>query len=124
MEYNPKMEVIVDLIHILYKLPGCSAGGCCHIVTDDDNIEDKDLLWIMNYCKQPENIIGRIDSELSYAICAMLFQLSREQRIYLLYLWDMGLLNSGVNENKWKHLLKHYKITDEMLADWEHEKED
>ena len=117
MEYNPKMEIIVDLVKILYKLPDCSAGGCCHIVTDDDNIEDKDLLWVMDYCKQPENI-GRIDSELSYAICEMLLRLSREQRIYLFYLWDMGLLNSGVDERKWEYLLKHYKITDEMLADW------
>ena len=123
MEYNPKIKVIVDLVHILYKLPGCSAGGCCHIVTDDDNIEDKDLMWVMDYCKRPENI-GRIDSELSYAICGMLLQLSREQRIYLLYLWNLGLLKGGVDENKWEYLLNHYKITDEMLSDWEYETEE
>lgn len=122
MEYNPKMEVIVDLVRILYKLPGCSAGGCCHIVTDDDNIEDEDLKWVMDYCKQPENS-NRIDSELSYAICAMLLRLSREQRICLFYMWNEGLLDCGVDEHRWEHLFE-FKPADEMLKVWEYEKEE
>lgn len=118
MEYNPKMKIIVDLVHILYELPDCSAGGCCHIVTDDDNIDDEDLMWVMDYCKQPENI-NRIDRELSYAICEMLLQLSREQRICLFYLWNAGLLNDGVDEYRWEYLFENFKTADEILADWE-----
>lgn len=37
-EYNEKIPIIVGLIHILYCLPECGSGGCCHIVTDDNNI--------------------------------------------------------------------------------------
>lgn len=118
MKYNPKMKIIVDLVHILYELPDCSAGGCCHIVTDDDNIDDEDLMWVMDYCKQPENI-DRIDRELSYAICEMLLQLSREQRICLFYLWNAGLLDNGVDEYRWEYLFENFKTADEILADWE-----
>lgn len=120
IEYNPKMRIIVDLIHLLYELPECAAGGCCHIVTDDDNIDDKDLLYVMNYCKRPENN-NRIDRELSYAICDMLLQLTREQRICLFYLMNASQLDEGVNESTWDYLLTYFKNGDEMVSDWNKE---
>ena len=118
MQYNPKMKIIVDLIHVLYDLPECCSGGCCHIVTDDDNIEDKDLLWVMDYCKRPENT-NQIDKELSYAICEMLLQLSREQRICLFYLMNAGQLDEGVDEAQWDYLLEYYKTPKEILDYWD-----
>ena len=120
MEYNPKMKIIVDLIHLLYELPDCGAGGCCHIVTDDNNIDDEDLCWVMDYCKRPETN-ERIDRELSYAICDMLLQLTREQRICLFYLMNAGQLNEGVDESTWEHLLTHFKTSDKILREWDWE---
>ena len=117
IKYNPKMQIIVELIHLLYDLPDCSAGGCCHIVTDDDNIEDNDLKFVIEYCNNPDN--SNIDKELSRTICELLLQLSREQRICLFYLMNAGQLDEGVNDYTWDYLLAYYKTADEMLSDWD-----
>jgi hypothetical protein len=105
MEYNPKMKIIVDLIHTLYKLPDCGTGGCCHIVTDDGNIRDNDLKWVMEYCHSPENN-SRIDRELSYTICELLLQLSYEQRAYLFNMMNYGLIDNGIDEERWDTFFK------------------
>ena len=117
VKYNPKMQIIVELIHLLYDLPDCSAGGCCHIVTDDDNIEDNDLKFVIDYCNEPDN--AKLDKELSRTICELLLQLSREQRICLFYLMNAGQLDEGVNDYTWDYLLAYYKTADEMLSDWD-----
>ena len=116
VNYNPKMQIIVELIHLLYELPNCGAGGCCHIVTDDDNIDDDDLQWVIDYCNKPDN--GYLDKELSRTICELLLQLSREQRICLFYLMNAGQLDEGVSDYTWDYLLAYYKTADEMLSDW------
>jgi hypothetical protein len=45
----------LDLLHYfmdrLYGLPGCSAGGPLHIVTDDGNAHDSDL----EFCREAAN---------------------------------------------------------------------
>ena len=86
VEYNPKMPIIVQSIQTLYSLPGCGAGGCCHIVTDDGNIQDKDLQFVIDYCNRPENA-DCVDKELSELICKLLLQLSFEQRCVLFYMF-------------------------------------
>lgn len=116
VKYNPKMQIIVELIHLLYDLPECGAGGCCHIVTDDDNIDDDDLKWVIEYCQKDDN--DHIDKELSRTICELLLQLSHEQRICLFYLMNAGKLNEGVSDYTWDYLLSYYKTADEMLSDW------
>ena len=116
VKYNPKMQIIVELIHLLYDLPECGAGGCCHIVTDDDNIDDDDLKWVIEYCQKDDN--DHIDKELSRTICELLLQLSHEQRICLFYLMNAGKLNEGVSDYTWDCLLSYYKTADEMLSDW------
>ena len=117
VKYNPKMQIIVKLIYLLYDLPDCSAGGCCHIVTDDDNIDDDDLEFVVEYCNNPDN--SNIDKELSRTICELLLQLSREHRICLFYLMNAGQLDEEVNEYTWDYLLAYYKTADEMLSDWD-----
>ena len=116
VQYHPKMQIIVELIHILYDLPECEAGGCCHIVTDDDNIDDDDLKWVIEYCQKDDN--DHIDKELSKTICELLLQLTPEQRICLFYLFNAGMLNDGIDKEWWEHLIKFFKSTDEMLSDW------
>lgn len=75
-----KMRVIEDCIHTLYNIT--ASGGCCHIVTDDDNIEDDDLKWVIEYCERDENA-DKEDRFLSKFICEQLLLLSREYRIIL-----------------------------------------
>ena len=117
VKYNPKMQIIVELIHLLYDLPNCGAGGCCHIVTDDDNISDDDLKFVIDYCNKPDN--DRLDKEISRTICELLLQLSIKQRICLFYLMNAGQLDEGISDYTWDYLVNYYKTTDEMLSEWE-----
>ena len=78
--YNEKFPIIRDMIHVLYDY--CPAGGCCHIVTDDNNIYNEDLEFVINYAQREENR-DRIDSELSIAICKMLIKMTFLQRAVL-----------------------------------------
>lgn len=87
--YDNKMFIIAKCIHILYDLPECACGGCCHIVTDDDNIDDDDLKWVIEYCSSDETL-GRCDRELSKFICELLLQLSYEQRVLLFTMMNDG----------------------------------
>ena len=80
--YHPKFKLALDLIHVLYELDGCGTGGCCHIVTDDDNIYDDCLDAVIEYCEKEENK-DRIDKELSSTICKILKQMSFTQRAIL-----------------------------------------
>jgi len=82
IEHHEKEPVIVGLIETLYSLPRCGAGGLCHIVTDDDNILDDDIKWVIDYCNEVENK-NRIEKELVLLICELLLQLTFEQRFIL-----------------------------------------
>ena len=117
MKYNPKMQIIVDLIHILYDLPDCLSGGCCHIVTDDDNIDDDDLKWVMDYCHRPENK-NCIDRELSYTLCEMLLQLTHEQRVCLFDMMNYGWIDNGIDEERWETYFKAVRTADTILKAW------
>ena len=75
--YNKKFPILRDMIYVLYEY--CPSGGCCHIVTDDDNIYDDDLDFVIEYAQRKENV-NRIDAELSIAICTILKSFSFLQR--------------------------------------------
>ena len=117
VKYHPKMKIIVELIHLLYDLPDCEAGGCCHIVTDDDNIDDDDLQRVIDYCNMSDN--NRLDKELSRTICEILLQLTREQRICLFYFMNAGLLEDGIDEWDWDFYFEHFNSPDNILAAWD-----
>lgn len=123
MEYNPKIPIIVDLIHILYELPHCGAGGCCHIVTDDNNIKDDDLQWVMEYCHKSENS-DCIDREISYTICEMLLQLTYEQRVCLFDMLNYGWIDNGVDKERWDTFFLAVRPLDLILKAWDGEQND
>lgn len=77
--YNEKFPIVRDMIHILYEY--CCVGGCCHVVTDDDNIYDDDLEWVISYAENERK--NEIDSELSAAICKILKSMTFLQRAVL-----------------------------------------
>lgn len=82
--YHPKFQIVAKLIEMLYSLEECRTGGCCHIVTDDNNIRNSDLEFVIKYCDEESNK-DRIDSEISKAICQIMLQMTNEQRIILFY---------------------------------------
>ena len=124
VQYNPKMPIIVQSIQTLYSLPDCSSGGCCHIVTDDDNIQDENLQFVIDYCNMPENA-NMVDKELSELICKLLLQLSFEQRCVLFYMYlsdyfdDYQLLDESI----WDAFIEHIsdKTVQEMVEQFTYE---
>ena len=77
--YSPKLKAIVIMIHALYEMDGCSCGGLCHIVTDDDNYDDNNLYTILYECREEKNQ-DKIEVELVEAICKALLKLSIQER--------------------------------------------
>lgn len=120
VEYNPKMPIIVQSIQTLYSLLGCGTGGCCHIVTDDDNIQDEDLQFVIDYCNRPENA-DRVDKELSEMICKLLLQLSFEQRCVLFYMFLSNYFdNVDLDESTWNAFINYIsdKTIQEMVEEF------
>lgn len=78
-EMKPKLQAIVIMIHALYEMDGCSCGGICHIVTDDDNFDDHSLNVVISECHKKENQ-DRPEIELAEAICLALKKLSLQER--------------------------------------------
>ena len=78
--YNEKFPIVKSMIALLYDY--CPTGGCCHVVTDDDNIYDEDLDWTIEYSQREENK-NCVDTELTVAICKCLRSMSFLQRAVL-----------------------------------------
>lgn len=94
MIQKPNKEEIVNMNitlacinHLYHYISG--AGGSCHVVTDDDNIEDDDLKWCIDYCDS-EDAKESYDRHLCKFICEQLLRLKREYRIILLNMFIRG----------------------------------
>lgn len=118
--YNSKAQVICGLIQLLYELPGCGAGGCCHIVTDDDNIEDHNLKFVIDWCHDPENS-DRVETELCCLICELMLQLTFAQRAVLFDMMRSGLC---ITEDDWVLHVNNIEAVqsyDDFIKFWKHE---
>lgn len=78
--YHEKFPIVRDMIWALYDY--CTSGGCCHVVTDDDNIYDDDLDFVIEYSSREENK-NSMESELCIAICTAMKQMTFLQRAIL-----------------------------------------
>ena len=116
LEYKSKYEVISKLIHLLYDLPGCGTGGMCHIVTDDDNIYDEDLKFVIEYCNREENK-DRIDKEISILICSLLLELSFEKRVIL---FEIHTIYGCVDQELWKQYIDH-EFTEGIVKEYDYQ---
>ena len=78
---------IIELAKELYSHEGCEVGGPLHIVLDDDNVRNSDILWCLEY-------VGNHDYDddfkiLCYKIGALLFMLDEEDRAKIVRkAWD------------------------------------
>ena len=44
-------NIVKDLLTALYNIPDCGCGGCAHVVTDDLNVSDSDIDFIVKFAK-------------------------------------------------------------------------
>lgn len=82
--YKPEMDALYNLCKGLYKLPGCGAGGCLHILLDDNNYTDDDLAWCRKYCE--ENAKG-IEHDIAMMILDEYSKLSMTERTLFDNMW-------------------------------------
>lgn len=81
--YHPHMETIKEYVYCLYSLEGCNCGGMLHILLDDNNINDDDIIYCLKeFLSHPE----REESKIGVLICEEYLKLSIEQRILLINL--------------------------------------
>ena len=83
--YHPHMNTIGSYINCLYGIEGCGCGGLLHILLDDNNIKDNDILFCLKEClSHPEKEEARIGQ----LICEEYLKLNIEQRSVLVMLMD------------------------------------
>lgn len=75
-----RLQLLNEMVSIFYALPGCSAGGALHVVLDDGNVRDSDIIFCHNELFLPQNESQRY---LGLAIIQELMMLSPAQR----WLW-------------------------------------
>lgn len=91
--YNKHLETIAEYIGCLYNLEDCGTGGLLHILLDDDNYDDDDILWCLKGCLcQPE----KEESAIGKLICEEYLKLSMPERRLLTYSY---IGNYGCNYN-------------------------
>ena len=80
--YHKNFPLLAVLIDALYELPGCSCGGICHIVTDDDNVRDSDLSYVLGECyRNDSDWDDHIEKPLAALICKLFLQMEYKQRV-------------------------------------------
>ena len=114
LKYSPKMYIIIELIYCLYDQPDGACGGLCHIVTDDNNIDDYSLQFVIDECKKPEHN-DAADKELSSLICELMLQLNFDQRLLLFKIMEddgqFAVLHDGycfIDESMWNAFVDQY----------------
>lgn len=77
--HDPKMDVLLS----------CGAGGCLHILLDDNNYRDSDLKFCRQYCE--ENAKGE-ERELAMKILDMYSAMSLQERTLFDWYWNGNML--------------------------------
>ena len=54
-EHQETYDTIHELTNLLYGLPDCGAGGPLHVLTDDGNVDDRDLEYVLVALSQVES---------------------------------------------------------------------
>lgn len=82
--WKKEMLTILEYCKCLYKLDGCLCGGKLHILLDDYNYTDSDILFCLKECllhpEEPESSIGIL-------ICHELLKLTLEERCLFFRMW-------------------------------------
>ena len=88
--YKPRMNTLLEYCKCFYKLEGCICGGPLHILLDDNNYRESDILFCLKECLNNPEHEG---SDLGILICKEYLKLSKEERTYFNHLWNGWELN-------------------------------
>lgn len=77
--YNNKLQVIQELVNVLYNLNGgVTCGSLCHSLIDEGNcVSDEDIKVTLGWIEQNPD---KIDYEISKLICELLLKIPIESR--------------------------------------------
>lgn len=82
---RPEMAVLGKYCEELYGLPNCGAGGCLHILLDDNNYADEDLEWCREYCEK--NATGK-EYEIAMKILDIYSEMNIVERTVFDWIWN------------------------------------
>lgn len=83
-----KKDFFEDLLakcRAFYELPGCSSGGPLHILLDDDNFTDDDILFCIGECNKVDDSAVKT---LGLAICHAYLLMSDYERSAFDWFWN------------------------------------
>lgn len=93
--YIPQMDILLAYCECLYNIAGCAAGGQLHILLDDANIRDSDIIYCLRECLNHPN---EPESNLGILICHEFIKMSMEQRSLFIQRWA-GHVNLNCDDN-------------------------
>lgn len=94
-EARPTAHEVAVYVALFYCVPGNGAGGSCHIVLDDDNIDDGSV----SYCLHSALAKG---DRLGAAMAQVLLRLSRSQRDFVA---TLGPYSYDPHANRWDSVI-------------------
>ena len=74
-----EIETFTVMVCELYQNDNCIVGGPLHIVLDDDNTSDNDILWCLDHLRDNDYVDDYI-AKLCYKIGGILLMISEEDR--------------------------------------------
>lgn len=108
--YHKNYPLLKVLINALYDLPNCGTGGICHIVTDDENVRDSDLSYVLGECYANNPLWnGHIEKPLAALICKLFLEMEYKQRVCFITLMNFGLdydIDTDCCIEKWSDVIE------------------
>ena len=119
--YHKNFSLLKVLINALYELPNCASGGICHIVTDEDNVRDADLSYVLGECYGNDSFWnGHIEKPLGALICKLFLEMEYKQRVCFVQLMScVGDDNLDTDEciKEWGKIIE--SSVEQHLKEWE-----
>lgn len=78
--YDPRLNMVRELISCLYQIEGCSCGGLAHVMVDDNNFTDSTIKCVRKCCDEEPD---KLEVGLVRLICDEMEKLSLQQRALL-----------------------------------------
>ncbi len=89
--YEDADEALCELVTKLYSIPECETGGPLHIVLDDSNVSDSNIIWCLDHCRDQYFVTDEIAS-LCYQIGGLLLTVPEKDRYDLVdHAWNIAI---------------------------------
>lgn len=76
---NNALGTFTEMVCELYRNDNCNVGGPLHIVLDDDNVSDNDILWCLDHLRNTYYVDDYL-AKLCYKIGGFLLMIPEEDR--------------------------------------------